>query len=222
MNDKESSNISLPMAISLIKKLGGNGGGGVGGDYLPLSGGTMSGDLIFENGNAIKIKDYGSSTYRTIVTMSDDNRLKFGDGDGDVTILTSNMKVNISDGVDTTTLATRSDLPLPTYHFQSKITTLNITNILSDIITFEHFVITFSLNNVDINEFRFDYHYTDNNGNIVMGTLGADSVNKNVEFQMIVPSTKDKILIKAVTTTEDTTLSNFVGTLHVIPFNVET
>lgn len=48
MNDKENGGISLPMVISLIKKLGGDGSG-VGGEYLPLSGGTMSGDVTFKN-----------------------------------------------------------------------------------------------------------------------------------------------------------------------------
>lgn len=52
MNDKENGGISLPMAISLIKKLGGDGSG-VGGEYLPLSGGTMKGNITLDNNVAI-------------------------------------------------------------------------------------------------------------------------------------------------------------------------
>lgn len=55
MNDKENGGISLPMVISLIKKLGGDGSG-VGGEYLPLSGGTMKGDITFNNNLNINMK----------------------------------------------------------------------------------------------------------------------------------------------------------------------
>lgn len=109
MNDKESSNISLPIVISLIKKLGGNGGGGVGGDYLPLSGGTMSGDEIFNNNVGV----YGTTTSgqtKRILMLNSANNLIVGEGTVPLQFSTSTRpKINTTGGQQE--LAYLSDIP---------------------------------------------------------------------------------------------------------------
>lgn len=79
MNDKESSNISLPIVISLIKKLGGNGGG-IGGEYLPLVGGTMKGNITFNNNLNISMKTI-AGVPKSLMNLSDEDKFIFGNQD---------------------------------------------------------------------------------------------------------------------------------------------
>lgn len=79
MNDKESSNISFPIVISLIKKLGGNGGG-VGGEYLPLVGGTMKGNITFNNNLNINMKTV-AGVPKSLMNLSDEDKFIFGNQD---------------------------------------------------------------------------------------------------------------------------------------------
>lgn len=72
--------IGLPTVISLIKKLGGNGGGGVGGDYLPLSGGTMSGDVTFKNNLNINGQTV-AGVPKNMVCLSNEDRFILGSED---------------------------------------------------------------------------------------------------------------------------------------------
>lgn len=79
MNDKENGGISLPMVISLIKKLGGDGSG-VGGEYLPLSGGTMKGDITFNNNLNINMKTI-AGVPKSLMNLSDEDKFIFGNQD---------------------------------------------------------------------------------------------------------------------------------------------
>jgi hypothetical protein len=79
MNDKENGGIGLPIVISLIKKLGGNGGG-VGGDYLPLSGGTMSGNVTFKNNLNINGQTV-AGVPKNMVCLSNEDRFILGSED---------------------------------------------------------------------------------------------------------------------------------------------
>lgn len=97
MNDKENGGISLPMVISLIKKLGGDGSG-VGGEYLPLSGGTMKGDITFNNNVGV----YGTTTSgqtKRILMLNNANNLIVGEGTVPLQFSTSTRpKVNTTGG----------------------------------------------------------------------------------------------------------------------------
>lgn len=79
MNDKENGGISLPMVISLIKKLGGDGSG-AGGEYLPLSGGTMKGDITFNNNLNINMKTI-VGVPKSLMNLSDEDKFIFGNQD---------------------------------------------------------------------------------------------------------------------------------------------
>lgn len=79
MNDKENGGISLPMVISLIKKLGGDGSG-VGGEYLPLSGGTMKGNITFNNNLNISMKTI-AGVPKILMNLSDEDKFIFGSQD---------------------------------------------------------------------------------------------------------------------------------------------
>lgn len=79
MNDKENGGISLPMVISLIKKLGGDGSG-VGGEYLPLSGGTMKGNITFNNNLNISMKTI-AGVPKILMNLSDEDKFIFGNQD---------------------------------------------------------------------------------------------------------------------------------------------
>lgn len=79
MNDKENGGISLPMAISLIKKLGGDGSG-AGGEYLPLSGGEMNGNITFNNNLNINMKTV-AGVPKSLMNLSDEDKFIFGNQD---------------------------------------------------------------------------------------------------------------------------------------------
>lgn len=79
MNDKENGDISLPMVISLIKKLG-EDGSGVGGEYLPLSGGTMKGNITFNNNLNISMKTI-AGVPKILMNLSDEDKFIFGNQD---------------------------------------------------------------------------------------------------------------------------------------------
>lgn len=79
MNDKENGGISLPIVISLIKKLGGDGSG-VGGEYLPLSGGTMKGNITFNNNLNINMKTV-AGVPKSLMNLSDEDKFIFGNQD---------------------------------------------------------------------------------------------------------------------------------------------
>lgn len=108
MNDKENGGISLPMVISLIKKLGGDGSG-AGGEYLPLSGGTMDGNEIFNNNVGV----YGTTTSgqtKRILMLNNANNLILGEGTVPLQFSTSTRpKVNTTGGQQE--LAYLSDIP---------------------------------------------------------------------------------------------------------------
>lgn len=84
MNDKENGGISLPMVISLIKKLGGDGSG-AGGEYLPLSGGEMNGEIDMANDVGI-IGFTPSGTKRSLIKLNSSSQTDIGDAQGDVII----------------------------------------------------------------------------------------------------------------------------------------
>lgn len=79
MNDKENGGISLPMVISLIKKLGGDGSG-AGGEYLPLSGGTMNGNVTFKNNLNINGQTV-AGVPKNMVCLSNEDRFILGSED---------------------------------------------------------------------------------------------------------------------------------------------
>lgn len=79
MNDKENGGIGLPMVISLIKKLGGDGSG-AGGEYLPLSGGTMKGNITFNNNLNISMKTI-AGVPKSLMNLSNEDRFIFGHQD---------------------------------------------------------------------------------------------------------------------------------------------
>ena len=69
-------------------QIGGGGSGGGGGNYLPLTGGTMTGDVSFENGADITIIDSTDATTRIQITargiqneFNDADRVYTTDGD---------------------------------------------------------------------------------------------------------------------------------------------
>ena len=69
-------------------QIGGGGSGGGGGNYLPLTGGTMTGDVSFENGADITIIDSTDATIRIQITArgiqneyNDADRVYTTDGD---------------------------------------------------------------------------------------------------------------------------------------------
>lgn len=78
--NNDYNGIGLPTVVSLIKKLGGNGGGGVGGDYLPLSGGTMTGNLSFENNLKISMETI-AGVPKGLVCLSDEDKFILGSPD---------------------------------------------------------------------------------------------------------------------------------------------
>lgn len=78
--NNDYNGIGLPTVVSLIKKLGGNGGGGVGGDYLPLSGGTMSGDVTFKNNLNINGQTV-AGVPKNMVCLSNEDRFILGSED---------------------------------------------------------------------------------------------------------------------------------------------
>lgn len=108
MNDKENGGISLPMAISLIKKLGGDGSG-VGGDYLPLSGGTMTGNLSFENNLNISMKTI-AGVPKGLVCLSDEDKFILGSPDV-ITHLYSEHRPYLHVDGTTQQIAYLSDIP---------------------------------------------------------------------------------------------------------------
>lgn len=108
MNDKENGGISLPMVISLIKKLGGDGSG-VGGEYLPLSGGTMVGNEIFNNNVGVYGTTKSGQTKRILMLNSANNLIV---GEGTVPLQFSTLtrpKINTTGGQQE--LAYLSDIP---------------------------------------------------------------------------------------------------------------
>lgn len=94
MNDKENGGISLPMVISLIKKLGGDGSG-AGGEYLPLSGGAMHGNITFDNNVSINGTNKTGVTKR-VLTLNNHDNIILGDASVSLQLSSSTRpKINV-------------------------------------------------------------------------------------------------------------------------------
>ena len=221
MNDKENSNISLPIVISLIKKLGGSGGG-VGGEYLPLSGGTMKGNITLDNNVAINGTNKTGVTKR-VLTLNNANNVILGDASVLLQLSTSaRPKINIL-GEAQQELAYLSDIDTKIgkdYRVISE--TLEINGVVSTIATFDAPDVAQALANIQNYEITFNYSYVSSDGKLIIENhLGTSDNNELMQIDLDIPSAKNAINIKAHALNSTISITNFVITCHIRPLNLD-
>nr|DAL36648.1 MAG TPA_asm: hypothetical protein [Bacteriophage sp.] len=221
MNDKENGGISLPMAISLIKKLGGDGSG-AGGEYLPLSGGTMKGNITFDNNVAINGTNKKGVTKR-VLTLNNVDNIILGDASTPLQFSTSTRpKINVLGGAQQE-LAYLFDIDTKVgkdYRVISE--KLEINGVVSTIATFDAPDVVQALANIQKYEITFNYSYVSSDGKLIIENhLGTSDNNELMQINLDIPSAKNAINIKAHALDSTISITNFVITCHIRPLNLD-
>lgn len=217
MNDKENGGISLPMVISLIKKLG-----GVGGEYLPLSGGTMKGNITLDNNVAINGTNKTGVTKR-VLTLNNANNVILGDASTPLQFSTSTRpKINVLGGGQQE-LAYLFDIDAKVgKDYRVIIEKLKIDGVVSTIATFDAPDVTKALENIQNYEITFNYSYVSSDGKLIIENhLGTSDNNELMQIDLDIPSAKNAINIKAHALDSTISITNFVITCHIRLLNLD-
>lgn len=219
MNDKENGGISLPMVISLIKKLGGDGSG-VGGEYLPLSGGTMNGNITFKTGMLYGTSNDGKTI--PLVGVSSGVNVNVG-GSNRPLMLQSSQRPSWNNADSIQELSTLQDIDTKVgkdYRVISE--TLEINGVVSTIATFDAPDIAQALADIKNYEITFNYSYTSADGKLIIENhLGVSDNNELMQINLDIPAEKNVINIKGHAVGSTISITNFVITCHIRPLNID-
>lgn len=221
MNDKENGGISLPMAISLIKKLGGDGSE-AGGEYLPLSGGEMHGNITFDNNVAINGTNKKGVTKR-VLTLNNVDNIILGDASTPLQFSTSTRpKINALGGAQQE-LAYLSDIDTKVgKDYSVIIEKLEINGVVSTIATFDAPDVVQALANIQKYEITFNYSYVSSDGKLIIENhLGTSDNNELMQINSDILAEKNVINIKAHALDSTILITNFVITCHIRPLNLD-
>lgn len=219
MNDKENGGISLPMVISLIKKLGGDGSG-AGGEYLPLSGGTMNGNITFKTGMLYGTSNDGETI--PLVGVSSGVNVNVG-GSNRPLMLQSSQRPSWNNADSIQELSTLQDIDTKVgkdYRVTSE--TLEINGVVSTIATFDAPDIAQALANIQNYEITFNYTYVSSDGKLIIENhLGVSDNNELMQINLDIPAEKNVINIKGHAVGSTISITNFVITCHIRPLNID-